>query len=280
MVITAPDAETLKVRPATAARGDDSDRPDDDPPAGNAPIRPKGPDSPRTPKSGNLLIANDLPLPSGMQVAWYGYRYFDPVTGRWQSRDPIGERGGVNLYGFVSNDGLNSRDYLGLKDDKDCHGIVRFGHITTINKKLDGTDEALNEDRKKSSDKDPANDPPPTAYTGCGSTEQNRLANEGGWGVPDTYPNNWPPGGKWPNDESEKAPHGPNFPDVKDDDYLNEDALISAITTNIEAVTKKICKTKRCKLVKIEITCHGFPPGEKKPVFCDKTVVSSCNIDD
>ncbi|MDA0768571.1 MAG: hypothetical protein O3A92_17300 [Verrucomicrobia bacterium] len=28
------------------------------------------------------------------QVYYYGYRYYDPVTGRWVSRDPIGERGG------------------------------------------------------------------------------------------------------------------------------------------------------------------------------------------
>ncbi|MEI7957239.1 MAG: RHS repeat-associated core domain-containing protein, partial [Verrucomicrobiota bacterium] len=31
---------------------------------------------------------------------YYGYRYYDPLTGRWPSRDPIGEKGGVNLYGF------------------------------------------------------------------------------------------------------------------------------------------------------------------------------------
>ena len=32
---------------------------------------------------------------------YYGYRYYDPVKGRWPSRDPIAERGGVNLYGFA-----------------------------------------------------------------------------------------------------------------------------------------------------------------------------------
>jgi RHS repeat-associated protein len=32
----------------------------------------------------------------------------------WPSRDPIGERGGVNLYGFVGNDGVNWWDILGL----------------------------------------------------------------------------------------------------------------------------------------------------------------------
>ena len=43
----------------------------------------------------------------------YGYRYYDPVTGRWLSRDPIGEKGGENMYGFVANDGMNSYDWLG-----------------------------------------------------------------------------------------------------------------------------------------------------------------------
>jgi hypothetical protein len=32
----------------------------------------------------------------------------------WPSRDPIEERGGVNLYGFVGNDGLNELDIVGL----------------------------------------------------------------------------------------------------------------------------------------------------------------------
>ena len=47
-------------------------------------------------------------------VRFYGYRYYDPVTGRWPSRDPIEERGGMNLYGFVGNDGVNGWDYLGM----------------------------------------------------------------------------------------------------------------------------------------------------------------------
>lgn len=47
-------------------------------------------------------------------VTYYGYRYYDPVTGRWPSRDPIEEEGGVNLYGFVGNDGVNWIDVLGM----------------------------------------------------------------------------------------------------------------------------------------------------------------------
>lgn len=48
-------------------------------------------------------------------VRYYGYRYYDPQTGRWPSRDPIGERGGVNLYGMVGNNLMDRIDVLGLK---------------------------------------------------------------------------------------------------------------------------------------------------------------------
>jgi hypothetical protein len=46
-------------------------------------------------------------------VAYYGYRYYDPVTGRWPSRDPIEEQGGNNLHGFAFNDPLDYIDVLG-----------------------------------------------------------------------------------------------------------------------------------------------------------------------
>jgi uncharacterized protein RhaS with RHS repeats len=45
---------------------------------------------------------------------YYGYRWYDPLTGRWPSRDPIGEEGGLNLYGFVGNNGVAKFDRLGL----------------------------------------------------------------------------------------------------------------------------------------------------------------------
>lgn len=63
---------------------------------------------------------------------YYGYRYYDPLTGRWPSRDPIGERGGVNLYGFVNNDGLNGIDRLGMREQSvdDCIIYLRYEHGT------------------------------------------------------------------------------------------------------------------------------------------------------
>jgi RHS repeat-associated protein len=48
----------------------------------------------------------------------YGYRYYDPKTGRWPSRDPMGESGGLNVYNFVKNNGINWIDLLGLKGKK------------------------------------------------------------------------------------------------------------------------------------------------------------------
>ena len=54
------------------------------------------------------------PKPKTTGVTYYTYRYYDPVTGRWPSKDPIGENGGVNLYGFVGNNGVDYYDRLGL----------------------------------------------------------------------------------------------------------------------------------------------------------------------
>jgi RHS repeat-associated protein len=47
-------------------------------------------------------------------LAFFGYRYYDPKNGRWPSRDPIGEKGGINLFGFVGNDSISRMDKLGL----------------------------------------------------------------------------------------------------------------------------------------------------------------------
>ncbi len=44
----------------------------------------------------------------------YLHRYYNPSTGRWLSRDPIEEEGGLNLYAFVSGDPINKIDKFGL----------------------------------------------------------------------------------------------------------------------------------------------------------------------
>ena len=47
-------------------------------------------------------------------LIYYGFRYYSPSLGRFLNRDPLGELGGSNLYGFVENDPVNGWDYLGL----------------------------------------------------------------------------------------------------------------------------------------------------------------------
>jgi RHS repeat-associated protein len=44
----------------------------------------------------------------------YVYRYLRASAGRWLSRDPMGERGGPNLYEFAGNDAVQHSDKLGL----------------------------------------------------------------------------------------------------------------------------------------------------------------------
>ncbi|MDZ4199976.1 MAG: RHS repeat-associated core domain-containing protein, partial [Kiritimatiellia bacterium] len=46
---------------------------------------------------------------------YYGYRLYSPGMGRWINSDPLGERGGANLYGYLENSGPNEVDPFGEK---------------------------------------------------------------------------------------------------------------------------------------------------------------------
>jgi RHS repeat-associated protein len=61
------------------------------------------------------------------KLYYYGYRWYDPLTGRWPSRDPIGENGGMNLYGFVGNDSVDWVDDLGHE--------IKHSHAEEIKRK-------------------------------------------------------------------------------------------------------------------------------------------------
>jgi RHS repeat-associated protein len=84
-------------------------------------------------------------------LSYYGYRYYDLVSGRWPSRDPIEEKGGLNLYGFVENNGANRWDKLGLV------AIVPSSNCSTVGESVDSEVEVDNHENR--------NNPTPVEYT-------------------------------------------------------------------------------------------------------------------
>jgi RHS repeat-associated protein len=48
----------------------------------------------------------------------HGFRYYDPLTGRYVSRDPIGYGDGMNLYQYVGGNPVNGFDPVGLRRDR------------------------------------------------------------------------------------------------------------------------------------------------------------------
>ena len=100
-----------------------------------------------------------------------GFRYRDLDTGVWLNRDPIGESGGINLYGMVGNDPVNRYDVLGnyavsAKDAK-CTLLLYIGHSSfsippQVNQWLNFRNKLSSADKKKF--------PAFFVQTGCNST--------------------------------------------------------------------------------------------------------------
>ena len=62
----------------------------------------------------------------------FGYRDYDPETGRWTARDPIGFAGGdTNLYGYVLGDPVNFIDSFGLDLLKPSDHPYTVGRVGT-----------------------------------------------------------------------------------------------------------------------------------------------------
>jgi RHS repeat-associated protein len=52
------------------------------------------------------------------------HRYYDPLRGRWVTRDPIGYAGGMNLYGFCGNNPVMGADPSGYSKAGDAANLV------------------------------------------------------------------------------------------------------------------------------------------------------------
>ncbi|MDD4016960.1 MAG: RHS repeat-associated core domain-containing protein [Kiritimatiellae bacterium] len=68
----------------------------------------------------------------------YGYRHYAPKLGCWLSKDPIGQRGGVNLYGFLKNNSINKKDPLGLFDASEWPTECGKCKVSYVSSKLSG----------------------------------------------------------------------------------------------------------------------------------------------
>jgi RHS repeat-associated protein len=53
-------------------------------------------------------------MDEGYGLSYMRARYYDRDVGRFISKDPIGYRGGINLYGYVTNNPVNWSDPFGL----------------------------------------------------------------------------------------------------------------------------------------------------------------------
>ncbi len=85
---------------------------------------------------GNLLSGGDPTDPCGYraQFGYYtdhetglilcGHRYYDPVAGRWLTRDPIGVAGGMNLYAYCGGDAVGGVDPEGTSFGTWLDGIA------------------------------------------------------------------------------------------------------------------------------------------------------------
>ena len=58
----------------------------------------------------NPMQFSSMPRAPASGLSLYPFRAYDPALQRWLSRDPLGEAGGINQYGFVGNSAINGYD--------------------------------------------------------------------------------------------------------------------------------------------------------------------------
>ncbi len=75
-------------------------------------------------------------------LVYYGLRYYSPTLGRFINKDPLEEQGGLNLYAFCGNNGINHYDYLGQSWlSKAFKSVAKF--VTTYWKPIVGVVAAI-----------------------------------------------------------------------------------------------------------------------------------------
>jgi uncharacterized protein RhaS with RHS repeats len=89
-------------------------------------------------KTKQILMVTVLLL--GVLLGREAQAFYNPSAGRWLNRDPIGEKGGRNLYAFVANRPPNAIDWLGLCKVGEKRNVKCNSHVSdwTSNPDLDG----------------------------------------------------------------------------------------------------------------------------------------------
>jgi RHS repeat-associated protein len=203
------------------------------------------------------------PRITGINWYYYGFRYYDPETGRWPNRDPIEEAGGLNLYAMVLNNPISYADYLGLKI---CKTEIFIGH--------GGGGDSLGSLEKPLETRKNAGQTPGCGDTigliGCFGTDNDSF-------VTDRF-----------GDDALEPGISDLVDDVKDHSgYIYCSQLKSLARKAIEqakANAKSKCNKSPdcCTRVRIKVKClyGGRPNAATCPgasSFCDKTVDVDCN---
>ena len=68
----------------------------------------------KTGASNNEFLFTGRELDSETNLYYYRNRFYNTATGRFITKDPIGLRGGVNVYIYVENNPVNFLDAYGL----------------------------------------------------------------------------------------------------------------------------------------------------------------------
>ncbi len=192
-------------------------------------------------------------------IHYYGYRYFHPNLGRWLSRDPIGEQGGLNLYGFVGNSPIDSFDLLGLVEAdliqfdfsihefEECSIIIDVGHGGLSNSA--STERATNRISNKKENKCRR-----FISVGCGANYLNSIYNKAGLGVSVMPPWRYPLNDHTDGDSDLLKP-----PFLRNDlcQGIELTSHIDYALATSKAYAKNFCESKTCccSQITIKIVC-------------------------
>jgi RHS repeat-associated protein len=89
---------------------------------------------------GNPIQFQGRPLDTETGFYYFRARFYDPQVGRFLSEDPIGIRGGTNLYSFAGNDPVNGSDPYGLVSDDCGQNVIQvvFGGVCFFYRRIPG----------------------------------------------------------------------------------------------------------------------------------------------